>query len=196
MLLDRRDAGGLKPRNSLRLASPARCRRSSKASSVIWQLIYHVHRVDSVERDVRERVKQAMRYPTFVMIAMALALVIINIFVIPVFAKVFAGFNAELPLVTRGLLGFRYQFLTATRGMGTMHSLFHDYLPLAGSLPSRTRGSLVAWEAGPTTTYGLKNGEERGGGRHLGAQAREEARERPVPQDGRQAIDGDAPRLR
>ncbi len=58
------------------------------------------------ERDVRERIKQAMRYPMFVMIAMAVAIVILNIFVIPVFAKVFAGFNAELPLVTRGLLGF------------------------------------------------------------------------------------------
>ena len=58
------------------------------------------------ERDVRERIKQAMRYPTFVILAMAVALVVINIFVIPVFAKVFAGFNAELPLVTRGLLGF------------------------------------------------------------------------------------------
>jgi MSHA biogenesis protein MshG len=42
----------------------------------------------------------------FVMIAMAVAIVILNIFVIPVFAKVFAGFNAELPLITRGLLGF------------------------------------------------------------------------------------------
>jgi MSHA biogenesis protein MshG len=58
------------------------------------------------ERDVRERIKQAMRYPMFVMIAMVIAVVILNIFVIPVFAKVIAGFNAELPLVTRGLLGF------------------------------------------------------------------------------------------
>jgi len=58
------------------------------------------------ERDVRERIKQAMRYPMFVLIAMAVAIVILNIFVIPVFAKVFAGFNAELPLITRGLLGF------------------------------------------------------------------------------------------
>ncbi len=58
------------------------------------------------ERDVRERIKQAMRYPTFVMIAMAMAVVVLNIFVIPVFAKVFAGFNAQLPLLTRGLLGF------------------------------------------------------------------------------------------
>ncbi|MDP3650430.1 MAG: type II secretion system F family protein [Rhodoferax sp.] len=58
------------------------------------------------ERDVRARIKQALRYPTFVMIAMAIAIVVLNIFVIPVFAKVFAGFNAELPLITRGLLGF------------------------------------------------------------------------------------------
>lgn len=58
------------------------------------------------ERDVRERIKQAMRYPLFVMIAMAVAVVILNVFVIPVFAKVFAGFNAELPLITRGLLAF------------------------------------------------------------------------------------------
>jgi MSHA biogenesis protein MshG len=58
------------------------------------------------ERDVRERIKQAMRYPMFVMIAMAVAIVILNIFVIPVFAKVFAGFNAELPVITRGLLAF------------------------------------------------------------------------------------------
>lgn len=64
------------------------------------------------ERDVRERIKQAMRYPAFVMIAMAIAIVILNIFVIPVFAKVFAGFNAQLPLITRGLLGFSAWMIT------------------------------------------------------------------------------------
>lgn len=58
------------------------------------------------ERDVRERIKQAMRYPVFVLLAMAVAVVIINLFVLPVFAKVFAGFNAQLPLITRGLLAF------------------------------------------------------------------------------------------
>ncbi|RPI88069.1 MAG: translational GTPase TypA [Chloroflexi bacterium] len=63
---------------------------------------------------------------------------------------------------TRGLLGFRYQFLTATRGMGVMHTLFHGYLPFAGSLASRVNGSLVAWEPGVTTGFGLKNAEERG----------------------------------
>jgi len=63
---------------------------------------------------------------------------------------------------TRGLLGFRYQFLTATRGMGVMHTLFHDYLPMTGAMSGRATGSLVAWESGVTTTYGLKNAEERG----------------------------------
>ena len=63
---------------------------------------------------------------------------------------------------TRGLLGFRYQFLTATRGMGVMHSLFHSYLPMAGAMSGRSTGSLVSWESGETTAYGLKNAEERG----------------------------------
>jgi GTP-binding protein len=63
---------------------------------------------------------------------------------------------------TRGLLGFRYQFLTATRGMGVMHTIFHGYLPMAGSLAQRSSGSLVSWENGATTTFGLKNAEERG----------------------------------
>ena len=63
---------------------------------------------------------------------------------------------------TRGLLGFRYQFLTATRGTGVLHTIFHGYKPLAGSIPSRSKGSLVAWELGSTNTYGLLNAEPRG----------------------------------
>lgn len=56
------------------------------------------------DRDMRERVKTAMRYPSFVMIAMVIAMVIVNVFVIPQFAAVFKSFNAELPLMTRILL--------------------------------------------------------------------------------------------
>jgi len=63
---------------------------------------------------------------------------------------------------TRGLLGFRYQFLTATRGTGVMHTQFHAYLPYAGQIKERSNGSLVSWENGVSTTYGLKNAEERG----------------------------------
>lgn len=58
------------------------------------------------ERDMRERIKTAMRYPSFVIMAMAIAIVVINLFVIPAFAKVYAGFHAELPMVTKMLLGF------------------------------------------------------------------------------------------
>lgn len=63
---------------------------------------------------------------------------------------------------TRSLLGFRYQFLRATRGEGFMHTIFHGYRPVSGGDISRSQGSLVAWEPGVTTTYGLKNAEERG----------------------------------
>lgn len=63
---------------------------------------------------------------------------------------------------TRGLLGFRYQFLTATRGMGTLNSIFLGYLPLAGAINSRATSSIVSWETGVTSTFGLKNAEERG----------------------------------
>ena len=75
---------------------------TGRLTEVFLRLTEHME----FERDVRERIKQAMRYPIFVMIAMAMAVVILNIFVIPVFAKVFAGFNAQLPLITRGLIGF------------------------------------------------------------------------------------------
>jgi MSHA biogenesis protein MshG len=57
------------------------------------------------ERFMREQVKTALRYPMFVVIAMAIAMVVVNLFVIPAFAKVFEGFGAELPLMTRILLG-------------------------------------------------------------------------------------------
>jgi len=58
------------------------------------------------EIDTRARIKQALRYPTMVVVAMAIAIVVINIFVLPTFAAVFAGFKAELPLMTKLLLGF------------------------------------------------------------------------------------------
>ncbi len=63
---------------------------------------------------------------------------------------------------TRGMLGFRYHFMTATRGLGIMNTLFHGYEPMVGEIASRTNGSLVAWENGTTNTYGLKNAEDRG----------------------------------
>ena len=63
---------------------------------------------------------------------------------------------------TRGLLGFRYQFLTSTRGAGVMHTIFHGYDEMAGPMSTRTTGSIVAMEAGDTTAYALKSAEDRG----------------------------------
>ena len=65
------------------------------------------------EKDMRERIKGAVRYPMFVVIAMAIALVIVNIFVIPAFAKVFEGFHTELPLMTKILMGFSNFMVTS-----------------------------------------------------------------------------------
>ncbi len=70
--------------------------------------------------------------------------------------------HLEYIVPTRGLLGFRYQFLTATRGMGVMNTLFHGYDEQAGFIASRAKGSLVAWEAGTATTFAIKLAEERG----------------------------------
>lgn len=63
---------------------------------------------------------------------------------------------------TRGLLGFRYKFLTATRGKGVMNSFFYGNGELAGDFVSRQSSSIVAREDGVTSTFGLKNAEERG----------------------------------
>jgi GTP-binding protein len=63
---------------------------------------------------------------------------------------------------TRGLLGFRQSFLTATRGLGIVHSIFHGYEPYMGVIKSRLTGSLVAWENGLSTQYALFNAQERG----------------------------------
>jgi MSHA biogenesis protein MshG len=60
------------------------------------------------EVEMRGRVKSALRYPMFVIIAMAFAVAIVSVFVIPTFAKMYIGFGAQLPLLTRGLIGFSH----------------------------------------------------------------------------------------
>lgn len=70
--------------------------------SVFLRLFEHIE----FERFMRDQIKAALRYPTFVVAAMAVAIVVVNLFVIPAFAKVFESFGAELPLMTRVLLGF------------------------------------------------------------------------------------------
>jgi GTP-binding protein len=69
-------------------------------------------------------------------------------------------FEFEIP--TRGLIGFRNEFLTATRGNGVMNSLFLSYRPWAGDIVSYRMGVLVALEEGQAVSYGLSNAQERG----------------------------------
>jgi len=63
---------------------------------------------------------------------------------------------------TRGLLGFRNQFLTETRGTGVLNALFAGYIPYSGDMTIERNGSLLASESGITTTFGLSTAEERG----------------------------------
>ncbi|HBN86408.1 MAG TPA: translational GTPase TypA [Clostridiales bacterium] len=73
------------------------------------------------------------------------------------------GFSQlQFIIPARGLLGYRQEFLTDTRGMGIMYSSFHEYAPYKGEIPSRSRGSLVAFESGTAVTYGLFNAQQRG----------------------------------
>lgn len=70
--------------------------------SVFLRLYEHLE----FEKEIRDRIKSALRYPAFVVVAMAAALTIVNLVVIPAFAKLFEGFNASLPLMTRMVIGF------------------------------------------------------------------------------------------
>ncbi|MCH4166566.1 MAG: translational GTPase TypA [Megasphaera sp.] len=74
-----------------------------------------------------------------------------------------AGYTRlEFIIPARGLIGFRNEFLTATKGNGIMYHVFHGYAPWKGEIPGRTRGSLVAFETGMTTSYGIFNLQDRG----------------------------------
>ena len=74
-----------------------------------------------------------------------------------------AGYmKMDFSIPARGLLGFRNELLTTTRGTGIMYHVFQGYAPYKGDIPERTRGSLVAFEAGTTTAYGLNSILDRG----------------------------------
>lgn len=80
--------------------------RVGEATGLLDEIFLRLFEHMEFERYMREQVTSALRYPMFVMIAMVAAIVIVNIFVIPAFAKVFQGFGAELPVMTQILLGF------------------------------------------------------------------------------------------
>ena len=70
--------------------------------------------------------------------------------------------KVEFKIPARGLIGYRTEFLTDTKGTGTMNSIFDCYEPYKGEIQARTRGVLVAFEQGTSVTYGLYNAQERG----------------------------------
>ncbi len=68
----------------------------------------------------------------------------------------------EFAIPSRGLIGYRGEFLTDTKGNGIMNTIFDGYAPYKGDLNYRKTGSLIAYESGETITYGLFNAQERG----------------------------------
>ena len=70
--------------------------------------------------------------------------------------------HLEFRIPARGLMGYRQQFLTDTNGNGIMNSVFDGYEPYKGDIPQRVQGSLVVFETGETSSYGLFNAQDRG----------------------------------
>ncbi|MCT4620675.1 MAG: translational GTPase TypA [Marinisporobacter sp.] len=68
----------------------------------------------------------------------------------------------EFSIPARGLIGYRSQFMTDTRGNGILNHVFEGYAPYKGEIPTRTKGSLVAFETGTAVAYGLFNAQDRG----------------------------------
>ena len=68
----------------------------------------------------------------------------------------------EFIIPSRGLFGYKSEFLTDTRGEGVMSSIFENYQPYKGEIPRRNTGSLISFETGEAVTYGLYNAQERG----------------------------------
>ena len=68
----------------------------------------------------------------------------------------------EFSVPSRGLIGFRGDFMTATKGTGIINTTFDEYLPYKGDMSYRSKGSLIAFESGTSITYGLFNAQERG----------------------------------
>ncbi len=68
----------------------------------------------------------------------------------------------EFHIPSRGLIGYRGEFLTDTRGNGSIHTIFHGYAPYRGEISYRKLGSLIAYESGESVAYGLFSAQERG----------------------------------
>ncbi len=106
--------------------------RVGEATGMLDKIFLRLFNHLEFEKFMRDQIKTALRYPSFVMIAMAVAIVIVNIFVIPAFAKVFTSMGAELPLMTRILLSFSNFMVNSWPyllvGLATVTALFLSYI--------------------------------------------------------------------
>ena len=68
----------------------------------------------------------------------------------------------EFSIPARGLIGYRQEFMTDTKGSGVMNSIFDGYKPFKGEIPKRKSGSIIVFETGEATPYGLFQAQERG----------------------------------
>lgn len=147
-----------------------------------------------MERETRKRIKQATRYPLFVMVAMGVALAVINLLVIPAFSKVFAQFHAELPWPTRVLIGFSefmqhwwwllaialvgalvgFRRWTATEAGALVWDRYKLRLPIVGAIFERialarfTRTFAMMYRAGLPLLQTLAINSNTVGNRHIG----------------------------
>lgn len=77
-------------------------------------------------------------------------------------APIGSRMRMEFLIPSRGLFGYRNEFLTDTKGEGIMNTIFHDYQPYKGEIQKRNQGSLIAFETGEAVAYGLFNAQDRG----------------------------------
>ena len=91
----------------------------------------------------------------------------------------------EFFIPARGLIGFRSELLTNTKGNGIMNHIFHGYVPYKGDMSGRSRGSLVAFEQGETTGYGIFSLQDRGS---TGLRGHDRRRERTRYRHGHQSV--------
>ena len=104
--------------------------RVGEDSGQLEAILRRIYEQLSFEKEMGDQIKSALRYPTFVVIAIGVALVVLSVFVIPIFARLFVSMKAELPLMTRVLIGasnFMVGYWSAVIAVGfTGHFLFRS----------------------------------------------------------------------
>lgn len=127
--------------------------RVGEASGKLEEVFRRLFDYLEFEREVRERVKAALRYPTFVLVAIAVAIAIVNFMVIPAFARIFEGANVPLPALTRALIAVsdfsvRYWYLVAGAVFGAV-AAFQAWIRTARGRQSWDRIKLRLPVVGP-----------------------------------------------